>query len=176
MKIKIKPGSRASVFAAVDEIDREIAKIEKNLPEYVRRLTEIGRAEAERRFAEAKYDGTNDVVVTAERTDRGWRIVASGDAVAFIEFGSGVYQPPYPADALVHHTRGTYGRGQGGNVDGWIYKGEGGPGAIPVKDHRGNVKPDVHRTWGNPPAMAMYFAVRAMQQAAPMLAREVFGN
>ncbi len=176
MKITVRPGSRSSVSAAVKQLGDIEARYAREMTTFLDRLGQVGMEEAQKRFTDAQYDGTNDVTVTAERTDRGWRIIASGEAVAFIEFGSGVFQPAYPADALVHHQRGTYGRGQGGNVDGWIYKGEGGPGSIPVKDQRGNIKPDVHRTWGNPPAMAMYFAVRAMRDAAPQIAREVFGS
>lgn len=160
--------------AALRSLDDYAAMREREMTTFLDRLRQVGQAEAAKCFAEAQYDGTNDVTVTAERTDRGWRIIASGQAVAFIEFGSGIYQPPYPADAAVQHTRGTYGRGQGDNINGWIYEGEGGPGAIPVRDRQGNEKEGVWRTWGNPPAMAMYRAVRAMQEAAPQIAREVF--
>lgn len=176
MKITVRPGSRASAAAAVRQLGNMEALYAREMTTFLDRLRQVGQAEAGKRFADAQYDGTNDVKVHAERTDRGWRIVASGQAVAFIEFGSGVFQPSYPADAPVQHSRGTYGRGQGDNVNGWIYAGEGGPGAIPAKDKNGAEKNGVWRTWGNPPAMAMYYAVRAMRDAAPQIAREVFGQ
>jgi hypothetical protein len=176
VNIKIRPGSRASIAAALQKLDDYEAMREREMTTFLDRLRQVGQAEATKRFAEAQYDGTNDVVVTAERTERGWRIIAQGEAVAFIEFGSGVFQPPYPSDALVQHERGVYGRGQGANENGWIYEGEGGIGAIPVRDRNGVEKDGVWRTWGNPPAMAMYYAVRAMRDAAPRIAKEVFGS
>ncbi len=175
MKIKVKPGSRRSVNAAISALDNAVYDRDRQMDVFLRRLTEIGRAEAERLFAVAEYDGDNDVTVTAERTDRGYRIVASGQSVAFIEFGSGVTMPNYPADAPVQHARGTFGQGKGADPRGWVYVGEPGTGGVQMYDRNGEPKPGVYRTKGNPPAAAMYHAVRAMQEAAPRLAREVFG-
>lgn len=174
-KIKIRLGSQKSINAAIAELDRELKTREQKLNTFIERLAEIGRQTAAEIFATAQYDGTNDIVVTAEKTARGYKVVASGNAVAFIEFGSGVTMPPYPADAAVQHGRGVYGRGQGANEKGWIYVGEQGTGGIPVMSRKGEVRPGVYRTKGNPPAAAMYYAVRAMQEAAPQIAREVFG-
>ena len=176
MKIKIRPGSRASIAAALQKLDDYEAMREREMTTFLDRLRQVGQAEATKRFAEAQYDGTNDVVVTAERTERGWRIIAQGEAVAFIEFGSGVFQPPYPSDALVQHERGVYGRGQGANENGWIYEGDMGTGGVQMYNRNGEPKPGVYRTKGNPPAMAMYYAVRAMRDAAPRIAKEVFGS
>ena len=44
-------------------------------------------------FASAEYDGINDVTVSMETGDNVWRIVASGEAVLFIEYGSGIVYP-----------------------------------------------------------------------------------
>lgn len=175
MKIKIKPGSQSSVNAALCAINDAVYDRDKKMDIFLRRLTEIGRARAEEIFVKAEYDGKNDVTVTAEKTDKGYRIVASGQSVAFIEFGTGVTMPSYPADAAVQHARGTFGQGKGADPRGWVYVGEQGTGGVQMYDRNGEPKPGVYRTKGNPPAAAMYHAVRAMQEAAPQIAREVFG-
>lgn len=41
-------------------------------------------------FASAEYDGNNDVAVSMETGNNVWRIAASGEAVLFIEYGTGV--------------------------------------------------------------------------------------
>lgn len=176
MKITVRPGSKRSVNTAVQAINDALYDRDKNMDLFLRRLTEVGERKARELFAAAEYDGDNDVTVTAERTDRGYRIVASGQSVAFIEFGSGVTMPSYPADAAVQHERGTFGQGKGADPRGWVYVGEQGTGGIPMRNSLGEVKPGVYRTKGNPPAAAMYHAVRAMQEAAPQIAREVFGS
>lgn len=176
MKITVRPGSRSSTNAAIRAIDDAVYDRDRKMDVFLRRLTEIGRRKTEELFASAEYDGENDVVVTAERTDKGYRIVASGQSVAFIEFGSGVTMPSYPSDAAAQHTRGTFGQGKGADPNGWVYVGEQGTGGIPMRSRSGEAKPGVYRTKGNPPAAAMYHAVRAMQEAAPGLAREVFGS
>lgn len=152
----------------------EHRNLEAKVSEFVRRLAEVGTETAQMYFSAAQYDGTNDVTVHSEATPSGYRIVAEGEAVAFIEFGSGVLQPPYPSDAVVMHPRGSYGQGKGANPNGWVYVGEPGTGGVQMYDRRGNPKEGVYRTKGNPPAAAMYYAVRAMRDAAPSIAKEVF--
>lgn len=107
--------------------------------------------------------GENDASVTVERTARGYRIVASGRAVAFIEFGAGVYHngaEPYPAppgrpDGVA--AIGEYGQGKG-KRQGWVYK-DGGAARF---------------TRGNPAAMPLYYAGREMERQIARIAREVF--
>ena len=45
--------------------------------------------EASVRFTTAMYDGTNDVQVRVDPIDGGYAIVAKGEVVCFIEFGTG---------------------------------------------------------------------------------------
>ena len=174
MRIKIRPGSRSSVKAVISVLKAREDFYESRLDVFVERLAEIGRRKAEQVFATAEYDGTKDIVVTAERTEGGWRIVANGESVAFVEFGTGVTQPDYPSDAMVTHEHGTYGQGKGANPSGWVYYGEPGSNARPLYDRNGIPKDGVYRTKGNPPAMAMYLAVREMRESVKALAEEVF--
>jgi hypothetical protein len=127
-------------------------------------LGEIGVREASVRFATAMYDGTNDSSVSLENTKNGYVIVASGHAVAFIEFGAGVYHnsgEPYPdprPDGIVGI--GEYGKGHG-KRQAWGYKDESGELVI---------------THGNPAAMPMWYASEEMRSKILKIAKEVFGN
>ena len=134
-------------------------------------LATLGVKEASVRFTTAMYDGVNDVSVSLDKIDNGYAIVASGQAVAFIEFGTGVYHntgEPYPnprPEGIVGI--GEYGQGKG-KRRAWFYKGE--PGSNGEVQKNGVVK-----TRGNPAAMPMWYASEEMKNSILKLAREVFG-
>lgn len=127
--------------------------------------------EASVRFLNAQYDGVNDAEVTTEPTENGYRVVASGNAVAFIEFGTGVH---YNADASYPIAKpsgivgiGEYGKGQG-KRDEWQYVGEKGTNGVLSSDNK------VVTTHGNPAQMPMYHALVAMQDEVERVVREAF--
>ena len=127
------------------------------------KIAEYGAERARTGFSFASYDGTNDVTVTAEPTTLGARVRASGQAVLFIEYGAGAkmgYGHPDPGP----YGPGTYpGKGHWNDPNGWIYGGIGsGKSRVPL------------RTWGNPPACAMYNAEQDMYYRAYDIASEVF--
>ena len=134
-------------------------------------LANIGVKEASIRFTTAMYDGVNDVTVTLDKTNNGYAIVAEGQAVAFIEFGAGVYHnsgSPYPEplpEGVVGI--GEYGQGKG-KRRAWFYKGEAGTNGEVQKN-------GVVKTRGNPAAMPMWYASEEMKNAILQIAREVFG-
>lgn len=138
---------------------QEFLKKEKQLLE---RLAEIGVREASVRFTTAMYDGTNDVSVRLDTTNNGYAIVAKGQAVAFIEFGAGVYHntgEPYPnprPEGIVGI--GEYGKGKG-KQKAWGYK---------------NENDELVITRGNPAAMPMWYASEEMKNSILKVAREVF--
>ena len=153
------------------EIDRAIKDIqafkEKFLDkekQLLKGLAEIGLREASVRFTTAMYDGVNDVSVTLNQTNDGYIIVADGKAVAFIEFGAGVYHntsEPYPnprPSGIVGI--GEYGKGHG-KRKAWGYVDEGGELVI---------------TRGNPAAMPMWYASEEIKSSVLRVAREVFGK
>lgn len=160
-----------SINNAIKELDRykkEFLAKEKQLLE---KLSMIGVQEASVRFTTAMYDGVNDVQVSLDKTSNGYAIIASGQAVAFIEFGSGVYHntsEPYPnprPEGIVGI--GEYGQGKG-KRRAWFYKGE--PGTNGELQNNGVVK-----TRGNPAAMPMWYASEEMKKSILQIAREVFG-
>ena len=93
----------------------------------------------------------------------------------FIEFGSGTnwWQSPY-ADTFPEVVGlGKYGGGHGDSSKyphGWVYVGEEGTGGLAhpltrkLKDGTRVEVPGKWRTWGNPPANAMYHASQKMHE------------
>ena len=126
-------------------------------------LANIGVQEASVRFTTAMYDGVNDSSVTLDTVDNGYCIRAEGKAVAFIEFGAGVYHnpsEPYPnprPSGIVGI--GEYGKGRG-KRQAWGFRDESGELVI---------------THGNPAAMPMWYASEEMRSKILKIAQEVFG-
>ena len=152
---------------SINEAIKEVAEYKKWVEEKTKRLIEelayIGAKEATVRFSSAYYTGNNDVGITVSPIKNGWKIVASGSAVFFIEFGTGVYYngfEPYPdprPKGIVGI--GEYGKGKGKN-DYWWYS-----------DDTGSSK----FTRGTPAAMPMYHASEEMGREILRIAKEVFG-
>ena len=163
--IRINGISEATIEAAAQELRRYAEWMERKEVELVTKLAERGKAVASVKFASAKYDGTNDVSVRVDSTGSVAVIYAEGEAVAFIEFGSGAKEgyghPQADQHGLGPGTWSTNeelgGKGHWADPNGWYY---------------------VHgkRSHGNPPAMAMYDAVQAMTAEITTIAREVFGT
>ena len=153
----------SSIEKAIKELKAYRDSIDAKKYRLLEELTKIGLREASIRFTTAMYDGVNDSNVRAELTHFGYRIVAEGKAVAFIEFGSGVYHnsgEPYPdprPDGIVGI--GEYGKGYG-KRQAWGYKDESGELVI---------------THGNPAAMPMWYASEEMRNAIVKTFKEVFG-
>ena len=156
---------------SVDSIDNAIKELtafrdslEAKKDKLLEKLSYIGVKEASVRFTTAMYDGINDSSVTLEQTAEGYSIVAEGRAVAFIEFGAGVYHnggEPYPnprPDGIVGI--GEYGKGYG-RRNAWGFKNEAGELVI---------------THGNPAAMPMWYASEEMRSNILKIAQEVFGT
>ena len=134
--------------------------IEEKCNELIRRLSEIGLQIASARFETAMYDGDNDVSVSVSETTDGVKIVASGQAVCFIEFGSGVAMGyGYPDDQKPAGIVGIgeYGKGHGATGKPWYYA-------------------HGKSSLGNPPAMAMLNARDAMIESIGSIANEIFGG
>ena len=163
--------SEKGIDQAIKEIKQYKQEMLSKCNQFTERLALIGVKEASVRFTTAMYDGVNDVSVVLDGKGTRYRIEAKGKAVAFIEFGSGVYHnpsEPYPnprPDGI--ENIGEYGKGRG-KRRAWFYKGEAGT--------NGEVQPTgVIKTRGNPASMPMWYASEEMKNAITKLAREVFG-
>lgn len=161
-------GTVISVGLGKGEIERAIRELKHYKQEFLDRekrliegLAEIGLKEASVRFTTAMYDGINDVSVRLDTTANGYVIVAEGQAVAFIEFGAGVYHngsEPYPnprPNGIVGI--GEYGKGYG-KRKAWGYTDESGELVI---------------TRGNPAAMPMWYASEEIKNSVLKVVREV---
>jgi hypothetical protein len=155
--------STKDVAHAIKELKAYRDSIERLEKQLLEELANIGLNEARVGFTTAMYDGVNDSDVTLETIENGYRIVAKGEAVAFIEFGAGVYHnptEPYPKarpDGIVGI--GEYGKGYG-KRQAWGYKDESG---------------ELHITHGNPAAMPMWHASEEMRNSILKIAKKVFG-
>lgn len=160
----------ASIADVRRKIERYASLLDYRCSMLLDRLGEIGRQSAASGFAGAQYDGVNDVTVHMERVAADTiRIVANGEAVAFIEFGTGITMGGgHPTAGMLGFGPGTYpGKGHWNNPKGWTYYGEAGSHGVWVKE-------GLYRTKGNPPAMAMANATEAMVQQVMTIAQEVF--
>lgn len=169
--IRLKPLDGASIDAAIQELESYKAWMQQKEEQLVGRLADIGLQVARVRFAGAKYAGTNDVTCRVEHDGRRAVILARGEAVAFIEFGTGVSHPAYPPGTdYTPPPHGSYGLGKGRRRK-WGYYGD--PGNIgEVKTNKAGR--EVVITSGNDPALAMWTAVIQMSEEVTQIAREVF--
>ena len=153
----------SSIDSAIKELRAFKISLDKKKDQLLERLALIGVKEASVRFTTAMYDGINDSSVTLQNAPGGYCIVAEGRAVAFIEFGAGVYHnpgEPYPNP----RPSGIVGIGQYG-------KGHGRRPAWGFKDDSG----ELVITRGNPAAMPMWYASEEMRSNILKIAKEVFG-
>ena len=152
-----------SIENAITELKAFRDSLDRKKDKLLEELAKIGVKEASVRFTTAMYDGVNDSSVTLETIADGYCIKAEGQAVAFIEFGAGVYHnpgEPYPnprPSGIVGI--GEYGKGHG-KRQAWGYKDDSGELVI---------------THGNPAAMPMWYASEEMRSKILKIAREVFG-
>lgn len=170
--IKVKLNTR-SINAAIKEIEAYRYRLSRISENICMELARIGMQEASVRFVTAQYDGTNDSSVSIEQTQNGYKVVASGNAIAFIEFGAGVHHNSGASYPIAKPTGivgiSEYGKGKG-KKDEWKYVGSPGTNGVVSGDGR------VVTTHGNPAQMPMYHALTAMQDDVGQIVREAFRN
>lgn len=161
MKIRINPFDEKSIAEALEKVKQYKRDFATKEREFIKRLAEIGVSVANTGFDVADYDGVKDVTVSM--TQRGTRavVMAYGETVGFIEFGTGIRYPEWDNSGMDYTPpkHGTYGKGLGANPKGWFFT----PGAG-ASQH----------TYGNPPAEAMRTARDVMVERVVQIAREVW--
>ena len=162
-RISVKLNTR-SISSAIRDVQAFKSWVDIKARELTKRLAELGAAEARVRFSGAQYSGDNDAVVTVEPIANGYKIVATGGSVFFIEFGAGVYYngaEPYPEPRPAGISGiGEYGQGKGSRKAWGFY------------DERG----ELVITHGTPAAMPMLHASRVIMQDVQRIAKEVFSS
>lgn len=171
MKINLTVTSKKSVVNAIKDVGKYKAKLEKLKEELPKVLAMYGMVGASTRFNSAIYDvlwsgqpSDTNIFVTAEPTDKGWRILAHGDEVCYVEFGAGVhfngmesYLGERPANI-----DGIGQRGQGlGMQDLWGFYGA---------DHK------VYLTHGTPAQNCMYYTVQEIRGRIVETARSILNG
>lgn len=166
INLKLSPKGIKDAQKQVDEYkDALVAKTNK----FVRRMAALGVEIAKVRFANAAYAGNNDVVVSVKHDGSKATIIAEGKSVAFIEFGTGAYEPSM--HPLPLFKRGEYGKGLGKKPQ-WVYKGDKGNSGVSIVDKLGRSRDGYYKTYGNPPAMAMWGAVEEMAAQTAQIWRD----
>lgn len=152
----------------------DMQKRRRKVEIFLEELAQIGVRDATIRFAKAEYDGVNDVVVHSPEwiDDHTLQIVADGQSILFIEFGTGIYNPvEHPRANALGMNRGEYGKGNGMRR-GWVYYGE--PGTNGELVHFGEYYTGAIFTRGNNANMCMFLAADEMRKQIARTAERVF--
>ena len=162
MKITIDPFDKKSISAAIKKLNEYEKEFKRKEAEFVSRLKELGVSVATTSFAMADYDGVNDVLIAETQLGTRALVIAYGETVGFIEFGTGIKFREYDSAGLefTPPPHGSYGKGKGKNPHGWFFnQGEGAA---------------ARHTYGNPPAEAVLTARDTMIERVVQIAREVW--
>lgn len=162
--------SPKSIDNAIKEAERYKAWINKVVQAIVKELADMGVQVARVNFESAVYPGYNDTVVGCRVAADGKSatVFADGNAVLFIEFGTGILKPAavdeeaelISGNILWH---GEYGQGKGANLKGWIFKGTVN-GNQPWDTYEFSDRPGIYRTFGNEANSSMWHAKLEVEQ------------
>lgn len=163
--IGVVPLTESGLEKLSKKLDEIESWLDQKSDELVDRLAQEGTEAAQFGFDIAVYDGVKDAKVRPEkRGEKTAAVIAEGESVLFMEFGSGVtlgYGHPEPLE----YGPGTYpGKGHWNDPNGWY---------LPKDAQKAT---GIEHSVGNPPAMAMYNARKELEQNLERIAREVFNS
>lgn len=162
-----------SLISACEEKKRWL---EEKTEELAKRLADMGALYAEYGFEGALYSGEENHTITVEAVgENAYKVRASGTTVLFVEFGAGIrHGGGHPEAGENQMGPGTYpGEGHWDDPNGWFY--EVNDPAIATYTGKRSGRSFVH-TYGNPPAMPMYSAVKTLEEELESVIREVFAS
>lgn len=135
--------------------------VSQRMGELAYTLAKQGSEVVRTNLSRAEYDGDERVGVAPEKRATGAAVLATGQAITFLEFGAGVrYGEGYPGTRPPGIVGiGQYGQGHGANIEGWTFI-----------DAAGNMQ----HTYGNAPYAPMYYAAKTMATLVEPMARMVF--
>ena len=152
--------SADSCNKALKEIEQYQKQIKPKLQEVCKRLAEVGAQEASIWARMAAGYGNNDVHVSTEPMDNGYKVVMSGADIYFVEFGTGIYAGEYAGDTA--------------NVSVGIMPGDWSETHAQQYSTHGYWFYDNVFYRGTPAEMPMYHAGKRMREEMPRIVREVF--
>lgn len=158
IKLKLSPQGIDEAIQQLEEYEKKIAEKTQLL---LQRVAELGGSVASLQYETfTDYIGENDISVETVEQDGKFVILAKGQAVCFIEFGTGVSAGMgYDKTVDMDITPGSWSKTHGGYFvkDGyWYYNGE--------------------IITGSTPAKAMYNASKEIRQQLVNIAKEVLEN
>lgn len=157
----------SNIDKAIKALDAYEKSLDRKKQELLSRVADVGVAKAQTSFQSAQYDGDNNVTVEKSFDASSVYVVASGNAVAFIEFGTGAMYPdihPNQSEGWMEHgswSMSALGKGHWNSGYGWWYEIDDG-----LYKH----------TYGNPANMCLYWTAREMERKSYEIAKEVFGT
>lgn len=171
MTITINPFSLTSIEKAQAQLETFKAKLKRLETELPRVLAEYGATVAKANFASAPYDillngswSNANINVSAEQTDNGWRVLASGREVCFVEFGAGVWYNGGGETYLGTRPNGIVGIGEYGSGHGkqnvWAF----------------GTGDDKTFTQGTPASNAMYYTAEELKRRIVDEARRILSD
>lgn len=144
----------ASVASAITKLQRIHSEQKQAIQDVCMDLASIGATRASIDFARVPYQGIKDVSVSVDASEFGAKIVASGESVLFLEYGSGAKygyghpDPKFYGPGTWNPTSPHY-----DDPDGWYLPKE-------KRTYKGE------KSWGNPPAQAMWNAQQVVKDEA----------
>lgn len=89
-RIVVDPYEPKSIDEAIKEIKKNKQDLQKKAKMVCKRLAEVGLSVARIYFIPEAWSGNADVTLTVEPMSNGYKLVADGEDVLFMEFGAGV--------------------------------------------------------------------------------------
>ena len=89
-RIVVDPYEPKSIDEAIKEIKKNKQDLQEKAKRVCKRLAEVGLSVARIYFIPEAWSGNTDVTLTVEPIPNGYKLVASGEDVLFMEFGAGV--------------------------------------------------------------------------------------
>lgn len=163
--IEFDPFSLPDIRRAQREMEAYSQWVVEKANELVRRLAEIGANVAAINFSGGFIDGNDDVTITTVPLNDGYEVLANGQSVCFLEFGTGVAA------------------GNGYDTTDVTPPVEIYPGSYSQTEGKGHFTED-HPYWWHDhkkyemttPRMGMYHAYSESRRQIEQVAREVFGS
>jgi len=168
----------------MDDLERGITKVTQKAG---KEIADYGVERAKEYFANVVYDGVqDDIEVTAKKTgDKKWNVVATGQAVAFIEYGAGYGRGQYSGVVPARYDgiwQGSPDHPYQGDKAGWVfiekegtqYTAGGGPYTKFRKVKNGTIAESTgygYTPGGNPPNECMLNASKDMARESVNIAR-----
>ena len=155
--------STQSIEQAIKTLEAYSRSLDDKAKELCRRLAELGMTVASAAYDNVAYTrlvGDVDYDITVEPTENGYKVLADGNSVLFIEFGAGIrFGDGHPLNSQFGMGPGTFNP----ESDNW-------------KSPYGWWTPGGEHTYGNQPSMGMYYAGKEIKNKVEEIAREVFSH